>query len=288
MTLRHLEIFSAVCAQESFTRAAEQLNMAQPAVSLAIRELEVFYNVRLFERMNRRVYLTEAGRTLRQYADTVLSQFQESVEILRESGTQGACRFGVHVTLGETRLAGILAHLAEALPEITVRASIHNSRETERMILQNELDFAVVDNVTVSPHYLVEPLCGEELAAVCAPGYLEGKNSLTLAELAEERLLLRERGSGTRNSVGATAQPVVESVSTAALLACARAGLGITLLPRSLVVTDLERGDLRELAVEDGGFHRSYFLVRHRSKYLTDGMKRVIRVLREHLGGEQP
>ena len=87
---------------------------------------------------------------------------------------------------------------------------------------------------------------------------------------------------------GATAQPVVESVSTAALLACARAGLGITLLPRSLVVTDLERGDLRELAVEDGGFHRSYFLVRHRSKYLTDGMKRVIRVLREHLGGEQP
>ena len=223
MTLRHLEIFSAVCAQESFTRAAEQLNMAQPAVSLAIRELEVFYNVRLFERMNRRVYLTEAGRTLRQYADTVLSQFQESVEVLRESGAQGACRFGVHVTLGETRLAGILAHLAEALPEITVRASIHNSRETERMILQNELDFAVVDNVTVSPHYLVEPLCGEELAAVCAPGYLEGKNSLTLAELAEERLLLRERGSGTRNSVdaglqgaGATAQPVVESVSTAA------------------------------------------------------------------------
>ena len=84
MTLRHLEIFSAVCAQESFTRAAEQLNMAQPAVSLAIRELEVFYNVRLFERMNRRVYLTEAGRTLRQYADTVLSQFQESVEVLRE------------------------------------------------------------------------------------------------------------------------------------------------------------------------------------------------------------
>jgi len=144
VTLRHLEIFSAVCAQESFTRAAEQLNMAQPAVSLAIRELEVFYNVRLFERMNRRVYLTEAGRTLRQYADTVLSQFQESVEVLRESGAQGACRFGVHVTLGETRLAGILAHLAEALPEITVRASIHNSRETERMILQNELDFAVV------------------------------------------------------------------------------------------------------------------------------------------------
>ena len=178
MTLRHLTIFRAVCQTESITLAAEHLNMTQPAVSLAVRELEDFYGVQLFERMNRRIYITEAGRTLLQYADTILSQYAESVQVLQEARHRGSCRFGVHVTLGETRLAGILAHVAAELCDITVRASIHISRETERMILQNELDFAVVDNVTVSPHYLVEPLCGEELAAVCAPGYLEGKLSL--------------------------------------------------------------------------------------------------------------
>ncbi len=292
MTLRHLEIFSAVCAQGSFTKAAEKLNMAQPAVSLAIRELETFYAVRLFERMNRRVYLTEAGRTLRQYADTVLSQFRESVEVLRESGAGGFCSFGVHVTLGETRLAGILTRLAAELPEMQVRACVQNSRETERMILQNELDFAVVDNVTVSPHYLVESLREEALAAVCAPEYLPGRDTLTLAELAEERLLLRERGSGTRNSVdgvfqaaGIPVRPVLESVSTAALLACARAGIGITLLPRSLVEADLAAGRLRELAVADGAFRRTYFLVRHRSKYLTGGMRQVLQVVREEIAG---
>lgn len=292
MTLRHLEIFSAVCTQGSFTKAAEKLNMAQPAVSLAIRELETFYAVRLFERMNRRVYLTEAGRTLRQYADTVLSQFRESVEVLRESGAGGFCSFGVHVTLGETRLAGILTRLAAELPEMQVRACVQNSRETERMILQNELDFAVVDNVTVSPHYLVEPLREEALAAVCAPEYLPGRDTLTLAELAEERLLLRERGSGTRNSVdgvfqaaGIPVRPVLESVSTAALLACARAGIGITLLPRSLVEADLAAGRLRELAVADGAFRRTYFLVRHRSKYLTGGMRQVLQVVREEIAG---
>ena len=292
MTLRHLEIFSAVCAQGSFTKAAEKLNMAQPAVSLAIRELETFYAVRLFERMNRRVYLTEAGRTLRQYADTVLSQFRESVEVLRESGAGGFCSFGVHVTLGETRLAGILTRLAAELPEMQVRACVQNSRETERMILQNELDFAVVDNVTVSPHYLVEPLREEALAAVCAPEYLPGRDTLTLAELAEERLLLRERGSGTRNSVdgvfqaaGIPVRPVLESVSTAALLACARAGIGITLLPRSLVEADLVSGRLRELAVADGAFRRTYFLVRHRSKNLTGGTRLLLQVLREEIAG---
>ena len=206
MTLRHLEIFAAVCDQGSFTRRIDIRIMAQPAVSLAIRELEVFYNVRLFQRMNRRVYLTEAGSTLRQYADTVLSQMRESVEVLRESGAGGTCAFGVHVTLGETRLAELLARLAREVPEVRVRAWVNNSRETERMILDNRLDFAVVDNVTLSPQYLVEPLCGEDLAAVCAPEYLPGRESLTLAELAEERLLLRERGSGTRNSVDAEFQ----------------------------------------------------------------------------------
>lgn len=77
MTLRHLTIFRAVCQTESITLAAEHLNMTQPAVSLAVRELEDFYGVQLFERMNRRIYITEAGRTLLQYADTILSQYAE-------------------------------------------------------------------------------------------------------------------------------------------------------------------------------------------------------------------
>ena len=158
------------------------------------------------------------------------------------------------------------------------------------MILQNELDFAVVDNVTVSPHYLVEPLREEALAAVCAPSYQTDRETLTLAELAGERLLLRERGSGTRNSVdgvfqaaGIPVRPVQESVSTGALLACARAGIGITLLPRPLVEADLAAGRLRELAVADAAFRRTYFLVRHRSKYLTDGMRQVLQVVREEI-----
>lgn len=86
---------------------------------------------------------------------------------------------------------------------------------------------------------------------------------------------------------GVPIRPAVESISTAALLSCARAGLGITLLSRSLVERDVARGSLRELTVVGGSFCRNYFLVRHRGKYLTDGMRRVIQVLREHLGDTQ-
>ena len=191
MTLRHLTIFRAVCQTESITLAAEHLNMAQPAVSLAVRELEEFYGVQLFERMNRRIYITEAGRTLLQYADTILSQYAESVQVLQEARHRGSCRFGVHVTFGETVLPSLLRRLAEQLPDITVRAFVTNTRENEEMLLRNELDFAVIDNVKGLEALRTVPLGKEEMAVVCRPDHRSG-NSITLEELAGERLLLRE------------------------------------------------------------------------------------------------
>ena len=184
MTLRHLTIFRAVCQTESITLAAEHLNMTQPAVSLAVRELEDFYGVQLFERMNRRIYITEAGRTLLQYADTILSQYAESVQVLQEARHRGSCRFGVHVTFGETVLPSLLRRLAEQLPDITVRAFVTNTRENEEMLLRNELDFAVIDNVKGLEALRTVPLGKEEMAVVCRPDHRSG-NSITLEELAE-------------------------------------------------------------------------------------------------------
>ena len=295
MTLRHLEIFRAVCAQESITQAAEQLNMAQPAVSVAIRELEAFYGSKLFERMNRRIYLTEAGRTLLQYADTILSQFRESVQVFREAQHSGVCRFGVHVTFGETRLPAILQQLALRLPQVRLQVFVGNTRRNEEMILQNEIDFAVVDNITVSPNAVDLPLCREPMSAVCAPDY-PCSDALPLAQLAGERLLLRERGSGTRSSVDAVFQvadaamapPLVEGSSVATLLECARRGLGVSILPDSLIADDLRRGTLRALTVTDGRFYRQYFLAYHKNKYLSESVKAVLQAVRDSCREDDP
>ena len=289
MTLRHLEIFRAVCAHESITQAADKLHMTQPAVSMAVKELEVFYGVQLFERMNRRLYLTEAGRSLLQYADTVLSQFEESVQVLRQGGTRGRCRFGMTVTIGETWLPIILPRLEQELPQLDVETFIQNSRETEEMLLRNEIDFALVDNVSsASRSQQVSPLFRETMAVVCAPDHLPERTSLTLVELAAERLLLREGGSGTRSSVdaafqaaGLKAAPILESISAAALLACAAAGAGITILPRSQTENPLREGKVRELTVTDAVFQRTYFLLCHKNKYLTPGMQKAIEIVRE-------
>ena len=109
MTLKHLRIFAEVCRMESITEAAKNLNMAQPAVSNAIRELEAFYQVKLFERMNRRLYITNAGEYLRGYADSILTQFEESRDILQDIAASTRIRIGSNVSFGANYLPKIIS-----------------------------------------------------------------------------------------------------------------------------------------------------------------------------------
>ena len=123
MTIRHLTIFSEVCHLNSITKAAERLNMSQPAVSSAIRELETYYQTKLFERMNRRLYLTEPGQYLLQHADSVLAQLDEAKEYLSDIASATQIRIGSNVSFGES-------HLADGLPErIPGHPGLHHDTE---------------------------------------------------------------------------------------------------------------------------------------------------------------
>lgn len=296
MTLRHLQIFRTVCNLESITAAGEQLNMTQPAVSLAIKELESFYRVRLFERMNRRIYITEAGRTLLQYAETVLAQFDESVQVVRASGAGGCCRFGVNVTIGETRLAAWMAAIGAALPGTRLNVFVNSTRSIEKKLADHQLDFAVVDDLPLAQHWQADLLDTEEMLPVCSPDFLL-PDPLTLSALAQLPLLLREQGSGSRDSVnavfqraGCAAVPAVESSSSLCLLTMAEQGLGVAFLPLTLAAPSLQRGTLRPLAPENAGFFRHYYLIRHPKKYLAPPMQAVIQTIRSCCapGGSTP
>lgn len=120
MTKRHFTIFAEVCRQMSFSKAAEALNTTQPTVSLAIKELEEHYGVRLFERMNRRIYMTEAGRALLSTAQEVLRGFQQAEDQLRKAPYR--LRVGANVTFGATRLPRVLAQFRRKCPQVELSA----------------------------------------------------------------------------------------------------------------------------------------------------------------------
>jgi len=283
MTIRHLQIFVEVCNRQSITAAAERLNMTQPAVSMAVKELESFYRVALFDRLNRRIYLTDAGRRLQQYADQILDQFDEAASVLRNEKNAGVLRLGVNVSVAETVLPALLTKLKKVLPDADIRIVVENTRATEEKLQNNEIDIALLDGFSPRSDRKTLRIFEEEMEVLCSPSLFEG--AMTVERLADCPLLLREQGSGSRHCVdalflrhGRTVHPTVESRSTLSLIELAKSGLGFTLLPKSIAEKACEDGGLCQVPITDDVFNRYYYAIYPIKKHLSPSMEALLAV----------
>lgn len=282
MTRKHFTIFAEVCRFLNFSQAAEALNTTQPAVSLAVKELESHYGVALFERMNRRVYLTPAGEALLATAQDVLRGFQEAEETLGQ-GRPLALRVGANVSFGEAGLAQVLGRFRQEHPQVRLRALVANSDKIQSLLAENQLDVGIVDGLGVSERLRAQPLYQEDLVLAAAPGRFPAP--ATVEELAALPLLLREPGSGLRSSVdrvfsqqGLAPQPLLESTSTAALAQAAKAGLGVAILPEALAQREsgLQVGTVPEIR-----FFRQFACALHRQKAPSPALEAFLALLRD-------
>lgn len=282
MTRKHFTIFVEVCRFLNFSQAAEALNTTQPAVSLAVKELESHYGVALFERMNRRVYLTPAGEALLATAQDVLRGFQEAEETLGH-GRPLALRVGANVSFGEAGLAQVLGRFRQEHPQVRLRALVANSDKIQSLLVENQLDVGIVDGLGVSERLRAQPLYQEDLVLAAAPGRFPAP--ATVEELAALPLLLREPGSGLRSSVdrvfsqqGLAPQPLLESTSTAALAQAAKAGLGVAILPEALAQRE---SGLQVGTVPEVRFFRQFACALHRQKAPSPALEAFLALLRD-------
>lgn len=282
MTRKHFTIFVEVCRFLNFSQAAEALNTTQPAVSLAVKELESHYGVALFERMNRRVYLTPAGEALLATAQDVLRGFQEAEETLGQ-GRPLALRVGANVSFGEAGLAQVLGRFRQEHPQVRLRALVANSDKIQSLLVENQLDVGIVDGLGVSERLRAQPLYQENLVLAAAPGRFPAP--ATVEELAALPLLLREPGSGLRSSVdrvfsqqGLAPQPLLESTSTAALAQAAKAGLGVAILPEALAQRE---SGLQVGTVPEVRFFRQFACALHRQKAPSPALEAFLALLRD-------
>lgn len=282
MTRKHFTIFAEVCRFLNFSQAAEALNTTQPAVSLAVKELESHYGVALFERMNRRVYLTPAGEALLATAQDVLRGFQEAEETLGQ-GRPLALRVGANVSFGEAGLAQVLGRFRQEHPQVRLRALVANSDKIQSLLVENQLDVGIVDGLGVSERLRAQPLYQEDLVLAAAPGRFPAP--ATVEELAALPLLLREPGSGLRSSVdrvfsqqGLAPQPLLESTSTAALAQAAKAGLGVAILPEALAQRE---SGLQVETVPEVRFFRQFACALHRQKAPSPALEAFLALLRD-------
>lgn len=276
MTLRHMKIFVAVYQEHSVTKAADRLHLAQPSVSLAVRELEDFYHVRLFDRISRHIYPTEIGHKFYDYALHIVSLFSEMENGIPSWENKAPIHIGSSITLGNRVLPSLVKSYRAAHPDIPVRVTIKNTETIEQYVLNNKVDFALVEGGTSHTEFTAEPFYSDRLCFIASPRHpLAALPDVPLEKIAEYDLLLREPGSAGREiadslflSKGISISPAWESVSTQALLRAAENLLGIAILPRLLVQEELSSGALAEIPVSDAELSRTFYLIRHRNKYL--------------------
>ncbi|MDF2512333.1 MAG: LysR family transcriptional regulator [Herbinix sp.] len=284
MTLKHMKIFKEVCIQEGITRAADQLNMAQPAVSLVIREMEEYYKIKLFERLNRRLYITDAGKVLLQYADTIIQQFEEAENAICSSKYISTLRIGVNISLGLSLLPAILEEFGKRHPKVITTSMINNSDYIEKKLIQNEIDLAIVDHRTASINFKEDFLLEDRMIVVCGKKYGERFGAeITLEQLAKEKLLLREKGSGLRSTVdaafdlqGLVPNIVMESISTNALFQAAAHNLGIFIISEKSLKLSEYREELIKMTILDADLRRKYYAIYNQNKYVTPAMTNFI------------
>ncbi len=195
-----LKVFRSVAMNLSFTKAAQEMFISQPAVSKHIQELEKEYNTTLFDRMGNRIGLTKAGRLLLEHAGTILRDYEKldyDMNALHMTA-KGTLRLAASTTISQYVLPEIIAQFRKQFPHIHISMLSGNSREVEHALETGRADMGMVEGIIRQPQLKYTPFCDDEIVAIVSTkGALADKNCITLAQLRDIPIVFREFGSGT-------------------------------------------------------------------------------------------
>ena len=271
MTIRHLKVFITVCKHGSMTKAAEELFIAQPAVSNTISEIEKNYNVVLFDRINKRLHLTDEGKNLYIKAQEVVNAFEEFEEQAQNSSLKPILKIGSSLTIGKQQMPRLVRSIKENF-NVDIQISVNQTSVIENKIANGLLDFGFIQGRPSDPNIISRLIDTNTLIAACGRDY-DMPDSVTLKELCQYDLLLREDESVSREFLdhifaleNLSVTPVMESISNQALISAAVQNLGVTVLPEALLKRRLENGTLRKITVSDYEFTRNSYIIYHKNK----------------------
>lgn len=276
MDLRHLLTFRTVVDKGSFSQAADELGVSQPAVSFQIRSLEQRLGHRLLDRSGRRVALTDAGRVVDGYARRMLALEDDLEREMAEAADRVAGRLllGSSTGPGELLLPHLLGAFKREHPDVGVSLVVQDTHTVCERVLDDELELGVVGAARPHRGLVFEPFVRDELVVIAPPGHpLAERTRITLAELAAQPMILQQRGSGVRSVLEAAlrAQGVrvrdldvpMELGLQQSVKAAVLDGLGITVISRLAVERDVAEGRLAALEVDGAVLARDFSLVRH-------------------------
>ena len=279
MADRRLQVFYTVARHLSFTKAAEQLFMTQPAVTFQIKQLEEQFSARLFERSHGKIALTPAGRLVMDYAGRILGLSEEmETRVAELNGTMsGPLLLGASTTIAEFILPRILGEFKVEHPQVHTHLTVGNSEMIESRVADHALDLGLIESPSHLPALATEVCCEDELVLICQPVHRFAKAAAVKAQdLAGEPFVSRELGSGTREfmdqylrSCGVAPEDlnvVMELGSPEAIKGVVETGLGVSIVSHATVVKELKLGTLAAVRLAPR-LIRTFSIVQSREKF---------------------
>lgn len=283
MTLKHIKIFIAVCDTGSMTAASRELFIAQPAVSFAIAEMEDYYGQKLFDRISNRLHITEAGKHFLQYSRQIVALFDEMETEIKNWDSVGTLRIGSNMTIGANLLPDLIREFKDSHPDVLIQAAVEHTRFLEELILDNKLDFALVEgtpsnNFITSQRFLRNTMC-----FICSPSHPWANQTISKEQLDHSAFLMREKESSERKLLDEFFQMekihvniIWQSLSQQSILNAAANNLGVAALSRRFCQNALDSGIIAPFYVEDVVLEREFHVIYHQNKFLTNLMQDFI------------
>ncbi len=287
MTLRHLAIFIQVCEENGITAAAKKLHMTQPSVSQVIQELEAHYQTLLFERLGRRIFITEAGRRLLRYSRNLINLNTQTEQAMRAFNEVYHLRLGASITIGNNFFINLIKNNTDTDPSKEISSEIHNTSELEKMLLNDELDLALVEGEIHSEYLITTPFMEDELMFIISknhPSYEQLYNqNISLKNLTELKFFIREIGSGTRELFEQVMhqhniyyQTIGVYNSIEAIKKAVIAGLGVSVMSKEAITEELSSNTLSTFTIDGVEFKRKFNIVYHKNKFIPPEMQSII------------
>ncbi|CAM3115768.1 selenium metabolism-associated LysR family transcriptional regulator [Filibacter tadaridae] len=293
MNYERLKTFIAVAEKKSFSEAAKILYVTQPTITSQVKALEEELNTKLFERTTKKVAMTQSAHVLLNYAKEIvrLSDSAKKEILQMENTINGDLSVGCSLTIGEYILPTFLKRFIDSYPLIQMSVKIANSNAIVENLKDQLIDVGIIETLIEDPQIILEPIFEDELILIAAPDYFStNEPKVSLNQLKETPLIVREKGSGTRavmdnylKKAGLSVNDltiVMELGSTEAIKTAVESGLGVSFISKSAIKKELKLKLLKTYSIKNISFYRYFYIAFRKDSVLKSSTELFLNDLR--------
>jgi len=279
MADRRLQVFYTVAKVLSFTKAAETLHMTQPAVTFQVKQLEEFFNTRLFDRTHNKITLTDAGRVVYNYSEQILDSYEKMNTEVREltGEVTGSLIIGASTTIAEYMLPSLLGAFKKQFEDVNIRLQVGNTDAIVSMVENNMIDLGVVEAPVYNKNLEVEVCRLDEMQLICPVDHpLANREKISIENIRKYPYISREEGSGSRSVIDnyikeqgmsySDLNVVMELGSPEAVKMAVESDVGIAIVSRTTIAKEMKLGGLKAIKL-DPPLERPFSHVRQKHKF---------------------